>query len=234
MGVPSISVDSFQGSPGVYVEQSSQFLGAGMDSKNYKKPSPSSVVGLIGSRGPAAIIGRIALIIVLAFKRHSNWWMAHVGKETLKRSPFCAYGDSSSSIIVPGRIIWIDTPVEHMAPGRIGSGSLSNSVMAVLKSIGLFGFSCKASTGLGVSGSQIVGNDDGGITAITIAKAFGNLSAGFVDYWSTIGKHFKPSKAKANEGYFLRHGISLFNVVFSIGRRYMPLTDAKILMNPAM
>lgn len=118
-------------------------------------------------------------------------------------------------------------------PRDVGPGSLSAPAMPMRDPVP-FGFCCKASTGLGVSGTQVIGINSGMTAAITITKVFRNLSAGFVDSVGAFTKHFKSSKVKSDQGYFLRHGISIFNVMFSIGRRYMPLTDAKTLMNPAM
>jgi len=81
------------------------------------------IVGLFLGGSPVAILFRVSLGIVNAFKRVAIRTFAHVGEESIKRAPLLAESDSPSTPVLISGCRGPETSGLHSGPTVIGPGT---------------------------------------------------------------------------------------------------------------
>lgn len=84
-------------------------------------PSVAAVVSVLYSMSrPTAIVRRVPLVIVSAFKGVSRRWScSHVGTEIVKGEPSLAHANTSRSVVLELVVIWIAATLNHMRPRAV-------------------------------------------------------------------------------------------------------------------
>jgi hypothetical protein len=168
------------------------------------------VPALMFRGGPAAVIGRVIPIIVNAIKRPPLLAYSHVFCKVFKGKPPFTNLDSATSIIVKPREIGISAPVEHVFPddpdSRIGHPVPQRSFGCFLSSVAS---ARNRATRLQIVWINLFFNP-------AFATAYNHSdSYSFFETIRRISNHFELSKSESYERFSGRHGIGVFNVVFS-------------------
>jgi len=133
-----------------YPEMFTQFRQATSDAFDRKNAIASLIALLAGSVSPFAISRCVSFRIIKTLYRKTCRTITHVLKEALERlSPSFAYSNSTTSVIFPSCIIWIVASLNHCGPRTIGAIANGHSV-------NLSDFTFEASTGLCVTGKQMI------------------------------------------------------------------------------
>lgn len=132
------------------------------------------VVTLFLSSGPVAIVRRVSDIVVSTFKlvTGARAW-SHIGKECLKAfAPTWTYGNTPAAVVMVAGVICVFAASNHAESNTVFRGTRFSM------SSGLFcrNLTPEASTGLGVSRPQGIGQNGQNIAARTDASAYGSLS----------------------------------------------------------
>lgn len=101
------------------------------DTPYRKPPIGASISHLFALRGPFAISGFVVSEVFLAFNRHSNRALAHIGEEIHKRvAPTVANRNASPAVVLINRGLRISAAFNHSAPDAMcqRSGKTVSSV----------------------------------------------------------------------------------------------------------
>lgn len=162
---------------------------------------------------PLAIILTVVFIVVHSSQSCAFWPFSHVVKKLQKSMPLGFNTNPSSAIV---RILFalpLVTAIHHRMPRfecRSGSSVLR---MSVNRKPNTHGFSVALLTLTGSTGKQLCAFNYLLRSALANRKAVSHSVLG----WK-IGNYFSLSKGSTGEQLSCRHGIGLFNVVFSGGR----------------
>lgn len=132
-------------------------------------PRDHAVIALVPSlllrRGPSAVSGLVAAVIVRAVKRGSWQRIAHVGIEILEGPPPLAHADAPASIVGEAWFVGVEATRQHAAPDFMSARpghAVPDHAWRRLKYL--------ASAGCGVTGCEIVALDDGLAAASAAAQ----------------------------------------------------------------
>lgn len=235
MWCPSMTGNSTQSGDFTDPKMPSQLSNVSGDAKDGKHAISSPIGSLLKWSFPSAVIRGVRAVIFLSTKTMARWPVAHVGKEVFKLTPSLAHINSAPSVVFPGWVGRARAAINHLLPKDINPPGMTICGKAMFEVPHDHGFGFIASTGSGNTLPKRKSNYLRCFAAITQAFVANHPAILFpVKLRGYLFNNFKSSKTKSNQGYFLRHGIGSSMFMFSIGRRYTPLTDAKILLNPAV
>lgn len=187
----------------------------------------SHISHLLLSRRPSAISRLVISIIVDAVKGQSRRLVPHVLKKVFEFHPPLANRDSPASVIFKRRPLRVRAPLNHVPPAYVSRGlPLSSNLRNLRMSVSGKRFrneyvmltSARSSVSCNQTPIPYALCD----TAFAFTKtttqcySFGNAKR-----WC-IRNDFKASKDSSDQRDFCRHGIGVFNVVFSGGLRRQP------------
>lgn len=92
-------------------------------------------------RGPSTVVGAVRTFVVFSIKSQTFGAIAHIGEEVFERiEPAVAHCDSSSSVTIPSRIVWIRATPLCSFPRFVCTGERLHvlQVLASLVRRGLF------------------------------------------------------------------------------------------------
>ncbi len=121
----------------------------------------SLVQALFFMRGPFAVVGRIAGLVVDAFQCQSARALAHVGHEVFIAIPSGTHRDSSTAIVRETLTARIRAAIPHGRPRNIATREVTLDGGTVCGLAGCRDFSPQTTTTLCPSTSQVIASDGG-------------------------------------------------------------------------
>lgn len=189
---------------------------ASSDPMNRNHSVISFVSSLLDTRGPVAIVGGIARVIVSTFNPKSWRLWPHVSQKCLERvSPFFTNTNSSTAIITVAFIIGIVASTFNVTPNVVCAAFPGFPRMSVLGKSLSGCVNPKATARLYMPAANIWRSDGFSISALAKANTGTDESSGWtLNHWS-IANDFKPSNFGSNWEWFLSHSDGNFIVMFS-------------------
>ena len=81
-----------------------------------------SIISLLFSSSPSAMVRRIVFMVIYSVKSLIKWAFSHIGEEWFKFPPSNAHCNSASAVIFPLLKSWISAALNHMLPRFICLG----------------------------------------------------------------------------------------------------------------
>ncbi len=193
-----------------------------------QKMSSTSILLLLASWNPPAVVRRIRTVIVDSFNRVVGARLpAHIGQEVFKRQPSLANDNSSPAIAMEACGFRVAASREHAAPSAV----FGRPVASLSHSMGPVGFSeeffSEATATIDISPTKSAGGDL--LDCATVAFALPLSDASWIRDISQNGKSPKPLASKVYKARTLRRIILFshnFLLIRNSGQRRRSVTSA--------
>lgn len=195
-----------------------KFRQATSDSTNRQDSIASRISGLFLSSGPSAITRFVISVVVNAIQGKPGRCFSHVREKTSEIIPSCTDRNSTSSITMKRIFLRIIAAFNHVSPHNHSFTRLIINTVSMNKTSGSCCFSSQTSTGSGKPTYEVVIGLNSSFTTFTETRTCWVKKSGTANFVSGVTNHFQSSKLATDEGFFSRHGIGSFSVVFSSGR----------------
>lgn len=184
------------------------------------KFDPVLISSLNRWRCPPTVAWLIAFRIINSIYCHSFRLFSHISKKILKTLPLFADSYSNVTAVFSMLVLaWAIASGHHTLPRPIGKADVIFMAVPVFYRSVDYSLNGEASTGVTVSGTQVVIQDNQTIAAPTGTNArFSTLTAGIKND-RAVGNYDQPCKFSTGRNRIAsEHSVGYFNIVFSGGR----------------
>lgn len=196
---------------------------------NRNHSEPTSVSGLLLTRGPSHIAGLVSFFVILTIKACAKWARSNISAKTFERvPPLWAHSNATPTIVGVCFLSLVFTSVYDVLPDSVKRGNAAHKCMAVGDKCRFHPIPFKASTGLSIPTSQARVWNRYGFSARTSADALALRLATWKDALRTIRNDLQPSKCFTDNRNCGRHNDGGSSVVFSDGRWFAPTLVATL------